>query len=91
MSMLADLLDAKRKLSAMPPVARKIYVVDREEMYTTFLGACKDEPPVGMLSAFIGIPVFVLKSSEYTLDMPFYCATPGIWVEMSDGGVLLFE
>lgn len=92
-NMLADILEIKRQLAARP-VAQRIYFVDREELHSKFLGFCKEEEPktpMGMLSAFTGLPVFVLKSSEYNSELPFYCAFPGIWVAMSDGTTILFE
>lgn len=84
-------LEATRRFREMPPVATRIYFVDRLEAYYRLSLICsnrKPEPSIpGMFISppLAGVPLFNMRSAEYTEEMPSCCATPGIWAIMSDG------
>lgn len=85
---LEKLMEATKRIREMPPVARRIYFMDRQEAYQNLVVLTRsrtsnDATVFGY--PLWGIPVFNLSTKDYVDGMPTCCMLPGIWAEMSDG------
>jgi len=85
---LSHYIEATRRFRERPPVATRIYFVDRTREYyrvVFVIGEAEPKQQAVMITPMWGVPLFIVNSKNYTPDLPECCKTPGIWVIMSDG------
>ena len=79
---LNKILEMKKRLNDLPPVVVAMYFVDRHAAHSIFWVRGHEEK---LSVPVASVRIYVLHSKDYNVDLPWFCAIPGVWIEYNNG------